>query len=248
MRKDGRAVDELRPIKITPNFLTFAHGSCLIEVGETRVLCTAMIEETVPRWMRGSGKGWVTAEYSMLPGSTDRRTSREVARGKPGGRTMEIQRLIGRSLRTITDMKALGQRTIWLDCDVLQADGGTRCASITGAFVALCLALQKLVGEGALERLPLLDTVAAVSAGVVGGICVLDLPYEEDSRADVDMNFVVTGKEALVEVQGTAEKEPFSRDTLNRLTDLGLAGSAELRRAQMEALGEIAVAAGFTGA
>lgn len=248
MRKDGRAVDELRPIKITPNFLTFAHGSCLIEAGETRVLCTAMIEETVPRWMRGSGKGWVTAEYSMLPGSTDRRTSREVARGKPGGRTMEIQRLIGRSLRTITDMKALGQRTIWLDCDVLQADGGTRCASITGAFVALCLALQKLVGEGELERLPLLDTVAAVSAGVVDGTCVLDLPYEEDSRADVDMNFVVTGKEALVEVQGTAEKEPFSRDTLNRLTDLGLAGSAELRRAQMEALGEIAVAAGLVSA
>jgi len=174
MRKDGRAVDDLRPIKITPNFLTFAHGSCLIEVGETRVLCTAMIEETVPRWMRGSGKGWVTAEYSMLPGSTDRRTSREVTRGKPGGRTMEIQRLIGRSLRTITDMSALGQRTIWLDCDVLQADGGTRCASITGAFVALCLALQKLVDDGALERLPLLDTVAAVSAGVVDGTCVLD--------------------------------------------------------------------------
>jgi ribonuclease PH len=248
MRKDGRAVDDLRPIKITPNFLTFAHGSCLIEVGETRVLCTAMIEESVPRWMRGSGKGWVTAEYSMLPGSTDRRTSREVTRGKPGGRTMEIQRLIGRSLRTVTDMKALGQRTIWLDCDVLQADGGTRCASITGAFVALCLALQKLVDEGALERLPLLDTVAAVSAGVVGGTCVLDLPYEEDSRADVDMNFVVTGKEALVEVQGTAEKEPFSRDTLNRLTDLGMAGSAELRRAQMEALGEIAVTAGLISA
>jgi len=245
MRKDGRAVDELRHTKITPNFLTFAHGSCLIEVGETRVLCTAMIEESVPRWMRGSGEGWVTAEYSMLPGSTDRRTSREVTRGKPGGRTMEIQRLIGRSLRTVTDMKGLGQRTIWLDCDVLQADGGTRCASITGAFVALCLALQRLVREGELKQLPLLDTVSAISAGVIDGTPVLDLPYEEDSRADVDMNFVVTGKELLVEVQGTAEKEPFCRDTLNRLTDLGLVGCTELRKAQMEALGEIAVAAGL---
>jgi ribonuclease PH len=245
MRKDGRTADQLRPIKITPNFLTFAHGSCLIEVGETRVLCTAMIEESVPRWMRNSGKGWVTAEYSMLPGSTDRRTSREVARGKPGGRTMEIQRLIGRSMRTITDMKGLGQRTVWLDCDVLQADGGTRCASITGAFVAHCLALHRLVREGELDRLPLRDTVAAVSAGVVDGNPVLDLPYEEDSRADVDMNFVVTGDEMLVEVQGTAEKDPFSRDVLNQMTDLGLLGCKELRRAQMAALGDIAVAAGL---
>ena len=245
MRKDGRTADQLRPIKITPNFLTFAHGSCLIEVGETRVLCTAMIEESVPRWMRNSGKGWVTAEYSMLPGSTDRRTSREVARGKPGGRTMEIQRLIGRSMRTITDMKGLGQRTVWLDCDVLQADGGTRCASITGAFVAHCLALHRLVREGELDRLPLRDTVAAVSAGVVDGNPVLDLPYEEDSRADVDMNFVVTGEEMLVEVQGTAEKDPFSRDVLNQLTDLGLLGCKELRKAQMNALGDIAVAAGL---
>ena len=245
MRKDGRTADQLRPIKITPNFLTFAHGSCLVEVGETRVLCTAMIEESVPRWMRNSGKGWVTAEYSMLPGSTDRRTSREVARGKPGGRTMEIQRLIGRSMRTITDMKGLGQRTVWLDCDVLQADGGTRCASITGAFVAHCLALHRLVREGELDRLPLRDTVAAVSAGVVDGNPVLDLPYEEDSRADVDMNFVVTGEEMLVEVQGTAEKDPFSRDVLNQLTDLGLLGCKELRKAQMNALGDIAVAAGL---
>ena len=245
MRKDGRTADQLRPIKITPNFLTFAHGSCLIEVGETRVLCTAMIEETVPRWMRNSGKGWVTAEYSMLPGSTDRRTSREVARAKPGGRTVEIQRLIGRSMRTITDMKALGQRTIWLDCDVLQADGGTRCASITGAFVAHCLALHRLVREGEIDRLPLLDTVAAVSAGVIDGNPVLDLPYEEDSRADVDMNFVVTGEEKLVEVQGTAEKDPFSRDVLNQLTDLGLSGCKELRAAQMSALGDIAIAAGL---
>ncbi len=245
MRKDGRSRDELRPIKITPNFLTFAHGSCLIEVGETRVLCTAMIEESVPRWMRNSGKGWVTAEYSMLPGSTDRRTSREVAKGKPGGRTMEIQRLIGRSLRTITDMKAMGQRTIWLDCDVLQADGGTRCASITGAFVALCLAFHKLVGEGELDRMPILDTVAAVSAGVVRGSAVLDLPYEEDSSADVDMNFVITGEEKLVEVQGTAEKEPFSRDVLNELTDLGMSGCKDLRRAQLAALGDVAVMMGL---
>ncbi|MEE2828477.1 MAG: ribonuclease PH [Myxococcota bacterium] len=245
MRKDGRADDQLRPIKITPDFLTFAHGSCLIEVGETRVLCTAMIEESVPRWMKHSGKGWVTAEYSMLPGSTNRRTSREVARGKPGGRTMEIQRLIGRSLRTITDMTALGQRTIWLDCDVLQADGGTRCASITGAFVAHCLALQKLVGEGELDRLPIRGTVAAISAGVVGGTAVLDLPYEEDSRADVDMNFVVTGDNLLVEVQGTAEKEPFDRSTLDRLTELALGGCAELRQAQLLGLGEVAVSSGL---
>lgn len=245
MRKDGRTEDALRPVKITPDFLTFAHGSCLIEIGETRVLCTAMIEESVPRWMKHTGNGWVTAEYSMLPGSTGRRTSREVSRGRPGGRTMEIQRLIGRSLRTITDMKRLGQRTIWLDCDVLQADGGTRCASITGAFVAHLLALHRLVREGELERIPITDTVSAISAGVVAGQPVLDLPYEEDSRADVDMNYVVTGEGLLVEVQGTAEKTPFDRATLERLTELALGGCAQLRESQLDALGDIAVAAGL---
>ena len=245
MRNDGRALDDLRPVEITPNFITSAHGSCLIAVGNTRVLCTAMIEESVPRWMKHTGRGWVTAEYSMLPGSTDRRTSREVSRGRPGGRTMEIQRLIGRSLRTITDMKALGQRTIWLDCDVLQADGGTRCASITGAFVAHCLALQRLVREGELDRLPITDTVAAISTGVVDGELVLDLPYEEDSRADVDMNFVVTGENLLIEVQGTAEKSPFDLASLEKMTRLAMAGCGKLRAAQLAALGDTAIAAGL---
>ena len=236
MRHDGRRPDELRPVRITPGYLDFAHGSALIEFGKTRVLCTAMIEEKVPRWRMSSGKGWVTAEYSMLPGSTPTRNSREVQRGRPGGRTMEIQRLIGRSLRMATDMTALGQRAIWVDCDVLQADGGTRTASITGGFVALALACQKLVDEGTLKALPLRDSVAAVSAGVVNGEPVLDLPYVEDSRADVDMNFVVTGGGGLIEVQGTGEQAPFSRKTMDRLTDLALAGCLQLGAAQQEVL------------
>ena len=239
MRHDGRQHDELRPVRITPNYLDFAHGSALIEFGKTRVLCTAMIEEKVPRWRMSSGKGWVTAEYSMLPGSTDRRTSREVSRGRPGGRTMEIQRLIGRSLRMATDMTALGQRAIWVDCDVLQADGGTRTASITGGFVALALACQRLVAEGTLKTLPLRDSVAAVSCGVVNGEAVLDLPYVEDSNADVDMNFVITGAGGLIEVQGTGEKAPFSRAMMDRLTDLALHGCAQLRQAQDAALSDI---------
>ena len=239
MRSDGRQPDELRPVRITPGYLDFAHGSALIEFGKTRVLCTAMIEEKVPRWRQSSGKGWVTAEYSMLPGSTPTRNSREVQRGRPGGRTMEIQRLIGRSLRMATDMKALGGRSIWIDCDVLQADGGTRTASITGGFVALALACQKLVDEGTLAAVPLRDSVAAVSAGVVKGHAVLDLPYVEDSTADVDANFVVTGGGGLIEVQATGEQHPFSRATMDRLTDLALSGCLELRAIQQEVLSGI---------
>lgn len=236
MRSDGRADDVLRPIRITPDWLELAHGSCLVEVGRTRVLCTAMIEESVPRWMLHKGCGWVTAEYSMLPGSTPTRTKRGVSAGRPDGRTVEIQRLIGRAARAITNAVALGQRTIWLDCDVLQADGGTRCASITGSWVALALACQKLIDEGELPRLPLRDTVAAVSVGVVGGNPVLDLPYAEDSKAGVDMNVVATGHGRLVEVQGTAEGEPFDRAVLDLLLDLAVRGCAELRLAQIAAL------------
>ena len=236
MRTDGRADDALRTVKITPDWLELAHGSCLMEIGRTRVLCTAMIEESVPRWMFHKGVGWVTAEYSMLPGSTPTRTRRGVSRGKADGRTVEIQRLVGRSARAIVDSKALGKRTIWLDCDVLQADGGTRCASITGAWVALALACQRLIDEGEIETLPLKDTVSAISAGVVKGQLVLDLPYVEDSKADVDMNVVATGDGRLVEVQGTAEGEPFDREVLDLLLELAHKGCAELRDAQLAAL------------
>ncbi len=236
MRSDGRAHDALRDIRITPDYLDFAHGSALIEVGKTRVLCTAMIEESVPRWMQHKGEGWVTAEYSMLPGSTPTRTRRGVSRGKADGRTVEIQRLIGRALRAVTNFKGLGQRTIWLDCDVLQADGGTRCASITGAWVALALAGARLISEGEIERLPLNDTVSAISVGVVKGASVLDLPYVEDSKAEVDMNVICTGDGRFVEVQGTAEGEPFARDVLDDLLELAAKGCAELRGAQLAAL------------
>jgi ribonuclease PH len=239
MRPDGRADDEIRPVRIHPNWLDFATGSALIEVGKTRVLCTAMVEDRVPRWRLTSGKGWVTGEYSMLPGSTPTRNAREATRGKQGGRTVEIQRLIGRSLRSVVNMKALGQRSIYIDCDVLQADGGTRCASVTGGWVALALALKRLVADGDIPAVPLRDTVAAISAGVVDGTAVLDLPYVEDSRADVDMNFVMTGDGRLVEVQGTAEGEPFERATLDRLADLGGIGCAALRELQLEAVGGI---------
>ncbi len=236
MRSDGRAPDALRPLKITPDYLDFAHGSCLIEIGKTRVLCTAMIEESVPRWMQHKGEGWVTAEYSMLPGSTPTRTRRGVSRGKADGRTIEIQRLIGRSVRAVTDFKALGQRTIWLDCDVLQADGGTRCASITGAWVALALAGQRLIDEGEIKRLPFKDTVSAISVGVVKGVPVLDLPYPEDSTAEVDMNVVATGDGRFVEVQGTAEGEPFDRAVLDNLLELAVVGCKQLREAQLACL------------
>jgi ribonuclease PH len=244
MRPDGRAPSELRPIRITPGWLEQAHGSALVEFGRTRVLCTAMIEEKVPRWMERDGSGWVTAEYSMLPGSTSTRTAREVSNGKPGGRTMEIQRLIGRSLRIAVDARKLGPRTVWVDCDVLQADGGTRTAAITGGFVAMALACKRLVAAGTLPALPLLDSVAAVSAGVVGGSPVLDLPYVEDSRAEVDMNFVFTGRGGIVEIQGTAERAPFSRDVMEELTDLAMIGCEALRKAQIAALGEVSFLGG----
>ena len=208
-RSDNRAPDQLRPVLLTPNFISIAEGSVLIEVGNTRVICTASIEETVPSFMRNSGKGWISSEYSMLPRSTLTRTPREVSKGRPSGRTHEIQRLIGRSLRAVTDLARLGERTIWIDCDVIQADGGTRTASITGAFVALGLGLEKLVEAGTLTAVPLKDYVAAISVGIVDGEVLLDLCYEEDSRADVDMNFVMTAGQKLVEVQATAEHQVF---------------------------------------
>src|SRR5580692_9650683 len=208
-RSDNRATDQLRPVSITPDYIKTAEGSVLIEVGNTRVICTASIEETVPQFLRYSGKGWITSEYSMLPRSTLTRTPREASKGRQSGRTHEIQRLIGRSLRAVTDLGRLGERTIWIDCDVIQADGGTRTASITGAFVALGLALQKLVEAKTLPALPLKDFVAAVSVGIVDGEVLLDLCYEEDSRADVDMNFVMTAAGKMVEVQATAERQAF---------------------------------------
>ncbi len=238
MRRDGRTAAELRPVRLTPNYTENPSASVLIEVGRTKVLCTVCEETSVPRWLQGQGRGWVTAEYSMLPGSTDPRSSREAARGRVSGRTMEIQRLIGRSLRAVADLSALGERTLWVDCDVLQADGGTRCASITGAYVALALSLRRLLRTGALERYPLRDSVAAVSAGVVDGNVVLDLPYEEDSRAEVDMNVVATGSGRFVEVQGTGEECTFSREDLDGLTDTALAGIRELSKLQEQAIAE----------
>ena len=236
-RLNDRAPGELRPTTITPNFSVHAEGSVLIEVGLTRVICTASIEDKVPPFLRGAGKGWVTAEYGMLPRATNTRSGREATAGKVGGRTMEIQRLIGRSLRSVIKLEQLGERTIWLDCDVIQADGGTRCASITGAFVALVLALGKLKNKDALRAIPVSDYVAATSVGIVGGMPLLDLAYEEDSKADVDMNIVKTGSGLYVEVQGTAEALPFGREALNRLLDLADTGIRQL----------IALQRGFVG-
>lgn len=235
-RPDGRAHDELRRVEIEPGFVATADGSALISLGRTRVICTASIDENVPGWMRGRGTGWVTAEYSMLPASTGDRKQRDISRGKLDGRTTEIQRLIGRSVRAVVDMAALGERTVWLDCDVLQADGGTRCASICGAWVALHQALSALVDTGAIASLPLTDSIAAVSVGMVDGRPVLDLPYEEDSRAESDMNVVMTGSGRLVEVQATAEGQTFSRQELDALLDLAEGGIATLGRAQQEAV------------
>jgi ribonuclease PH len=235
-RSYGRAPDGLRPVQIEPGFVRTATGSALISAGETRVICTASVEESVPRFLAGSGRGWVTAEYGMLPASTGERKRRDVTKGRPDGRTVEIQRLIGRSLRGVIDFTALGERTIYVDCDVLQADGGTRCASITGGFVALALAGERLVAEGKLERTPLIGSVAAVSAGVVGGVPMLDLDYGEDSTAEVDANVVMTGDGGLVEVQATAEKTPLSRAHLDDLLALAAAGIAELRLAQQVAI------------
>ena len=228
MRTDGRESRELRPVTIHPDFIAGAEGSVLIAVGKTRVICAASIEDSVPPFLRGKNRGWVTSEYAMLPRATDTRTPRESSRGRVSGRTHEIQRLIGRSLRSVTRLQDLGERTVWVDCDVIQADGGTRTASITGAFVALALALQGLVDRGTLPALPIKDYVAATSVGVVAGTPLLDLNYEEDSGAQVDMNVVQTGAGSLVEVQGTAEGDPFSRQTLSALMDLAAEGIARL--------------------
>ncbi|HYL39098.1 MAG TPA: ribonuclease PH [Bryobacteraceae bacterium] len=237
MRIDHRRSDQMRPVRITTNYLMTAEGSALIEVGNTRVLCAASIEDVVPAFLRGSGRGWVTAEYSMLPRATATRTPREVTRGHPSGRTHEIQRLIGRSLRSVVDMAALGDRTVIVDCDVLQADGGTRTAAITGAYVALVLALKQLVEFKALKSLPVTDAVAATSVGVVAGETVLDLCYDEDSRAEVDMNVVMTGSGRFVELQATAEKTPFDDAQLGQLLAAGRRGISELFAIQKQALG-----------
>ena len=236
MRPSQRLPDQLRPVRITRNFTRHAEGSVLIEMGDTRVLCTASVEESVPPFLRGKGQGWVTAEYGMLPRSTHTRSAREAAKGKQTGRTQEIQRLIGRSLRAVTDLKALGERQITLDCDVLQADGGTRCASITGAWVALFEACEKLVQAGKLAANPVRDHVAAVSVGLFEGGAVLDLDYPEDSGCDTDMNVVMTGAGGIVEIQGTAEGEPFTREQMNVLVDLAQAGISRLVNAQKSAL------------
>ena len=234
-RHDGRAADELRDVRIEPGFMSTASGSALMSMGGTRVICTASVDEDVPRWMRGKGRGWVTAEYGMLPASTGDRKQRDVSKGRADGRTVEIQRLIGRALRGVVDFERLGERTVWIDCDVLEADGGTRCAAITGGFVALELALQGLVEKGLLDAMPLNGSVAAVSCGVVDGTPVLDLDYPEDSSAEVDMNVVMTGDGGLVEVQATGERTPLSRASLDDLLGLAATGIEHLREAQSAA-------------
>ncbi|WP_088832841.1 ribonuclease PH [Paenibacillus tyrfis] len=240
MRSDGRNVDQARPVKITTNYNKHAEGSVLIEVGDTRVICTATVEERVPPFMKGQGKGWVTAEYSMLPRATSVRNQREAAKGKLGGRTMEIQRLIGRALRSVVDLEALGERSITLDCDVIQADGGTRTTSITGAFVAMAIAMDKIVRERNLSRFPITDFLGSVSVGIIQEKPYLDLNYEEDSKAKVDMNVVMTGQGKFVEVQGTGEEAPFSRQELDALLALAETGIQGMIREQAQVLGPIA--------
>jgi ribonuclease PH len=235
-RSGGRAADELRPVTIEPGFVGTATGSALISCGGTRVICTASVQESVPRWMAGRGRGWMTAEYGMLPASTGERKQRDISKGKQDGRGVEIQRLIGRSLRGVADLDALGERTIYIDCDVLEADGGTRCAAITGSYVALALAARRLLDQGLLARSPLTGTIAAVSCGVVGGVPMLDLDYLEDSSAEVDANVVMTGEGGLVEIQATAEKTPLSRTHLDELLVLAQTGIDGLRAAQEAAL------------
>jgi ribonuclease PH len=237
VRHDGRKPDELRPLTIIPGFVRSATGSALIEAGGTRVICTASAVEDVPRWLVGSGRGWVTAEYGMLPASTGERKQRDISKGRADGRTVEIQRLIGRSIRGVVDFQALGERTIYIDCDVLEADGGTRCASITGGYVALKLALDRLVEEEKLPAVPLTQSVAAVSCGIVDGTALLDLDYPEDSTAEVDMNVVMTGDGGLVEVQATAERTPLSRASLDEMLALAAGGIEQLREAQAAATG-----------
>jgi ribonuclease PH len=238
-RTDGRTPADLRPTRITPGFLLHAEGSVLIEVGRTRVVCSASVEDRVPPFLRNTGKGWVTAEYGMLPRATSTRTQREATAGKVGGRTQEIQRLIGRSLRSVTRLTELGERTIWVDCDVLQADGGTRTASITGGFVALVLALQKMREAGQIKSIPVQDYVAATSVGIIDGSPMLDLAYEEDSRAEVDMNIVKTGDGRFIEIQGTAEADPFGSDALHGLLELADRGISELIAKQRDLVGSV---------
>jgi len=235
-RSYGRAANELRPTTIEPGFVRTATGSALLSIGETRVICTASVQDSVPRWLARSGRGWVTAEYGMLPASTGERKQRDVNKGRPDGRTVEIQRLIGRALRGVVDFAALGERTIYVDCDVLQADGGTRCAAVTGGMVALTLACERLIEQGALERSPLTGTVAAVSCGIVAGAALLDLDYSEDSTAEVDANVVMTGEGGLVEVQATAERTPLSRAHLDQLLALAAEGIGALRALQAKAV------------
>ncbi|WP_166240411.1 ribonuclease PH [Paenibacillus turpanensis] len=244
MRADGRKPDQLRPINITTGYNKYAEGSVLIEVGDTKVICTATVDERVPPFMKGQGKGWVTAEYAMLPRATQTRNQRESAKGKLTGRTMEIQRLIGRALRSVVKLEALGERTVTIDCDVIQADGGTRTTSITGAFVAMAMAIHKLAGTHNLQEFPITDFCASVSVGIVGGEALLDLNYGEDSQAKVDMNVVMTGAGQFIEVQGTGEDSPFSREELNRLLALAEGGINEMIRTQAEVLGPIAAKIG----
>jgi len=239
LRADGRTDDAIRPTLITPHFMVHAEGSVLIEVGLTRVICTASLEDRVPPFLRGSGKGWITAEYGMLPRATSTRTQREASTGKIGGRTQEIQRLIGRSLRSVVNMRDLGERTVWVDCDVIQADGGTRTASITGGFVAMVLALERLRERGAFAKIPVTSYVAATSVGVIDGVPRLDLPYEEDSRAEVDMNVVKTSDGRFIELQGTAETQPFSDAVLAALLALADKGIKDLIEKQREVVGQI---------
>jgi len=241
MRTDGRKLAQLRPIKITPSYIKTADGSVLIEMGDTKVICTAKLEERVPPFLRNSGKGWITAEYGMLPGSSATRIGRESSRGKVGGRTHEIQRLIGRSLRAIADLRSLGERTIWIDCDVIQADGGTRTASITGAYVALTEAVRSWLSRGVISIDPIKDAVAAVSIGIVKGRILLDLCYEEDSKAEVDMNFVMTGAGKFIEVQGTAEASPFTRTQMERMAEIAQTGIKELLKTQKNVIGSLTV-------
>ena len=239
LRFDDRHPSELRSTRITPHYLTHAEGSVLMESGQTRIICAASVEDRVPPFLRGSGKGWVTAEYGMLPRSTSTRSARESSKGKVGGRTQEIQRLIGRSLRAVTRLDDLGERTIWIDCDVIQADGGTRTASITGGFVAMTLALEKLRKEGVIARVPVEDYVAAISVGIVGGLPLTDLAYEEDSKADVDMNVVKTGDGRFIEIQGTAEGAPFDSNALSELLDLANTAIKYLVEIQRDIVGSV---------
>ena len=236
VRSDGRRLDQMRKVRIKTGFLKYAEGSCLIEMGNTHVICSASVEEGVPHFLKGTGKGWVTSEYGMLPRSCRERIHREGSKGRPSGRSQEIQRLIGRSLRSVIDLGGLGERSVWIDCDVIQGDGGTRTAGITGGYIALLLAIQKLQSQGILVKSPIKDSIAAISVGIVNGTMRLDLDYEEDSGAGVDMNIVMTGSGKLVEVQGTAELEPFTKKQMNQLLDLATVGIQQLVRLQKQAL------------